>query len=61
MDKGIVLAGGSSQLKNVDSLFSRTIGVPVYVADDPELSVAKGTGIALENLDSYKMSILATK
>lgn len=61
MDKGIVLSGGSSLLKNIDQLLSRTIGVPVYVADEPVLCVAKGTGIALENLDSYKRSILATK
>jgi len=61
MDKGIIISGGSSLLKNIDQLLSRTIGVPVYIADEPILCVAKGTGIALENLDSYKRSILATK
>jgi rod shape-determining protein MreB len=61
MDKGIVLTGGSSLLRNIDQLISRTTGVPVYVADDAMLCVAKGTGIALDNLDSYKRSILATK
>lgn len=61
MDKGIVLTGGSSLLRNIDQLISRTTGVPAYVADDAMLCVAKGTGIALENLDSYKRSILATK
>lgn len=61
MDKGMVLSGGSSQLRNIDQLLSRTTGVPVYVADEALLCVAKGTGIALENLDSYKRSILATK
>lgn len=61
MDKGIVMSGGSSLLKNIDKLISRTIGVPVYVADDPLLCVARGTGIALDNLESYKRSILATK
>jgi rod shape-determining protein MreB len=35
--------------------------VPAYIADDALLCVAKGTGIALDNLDSYKRSILATK
>jgi actin-like ATPase involved in cell morphogenesis len=35
--------------------------VPAYVADDPQLCVAKGTGIALENLASYKRSILAAR
>ena len=61
MDKGVVLTGGSALLKNIDQLFSRTIGVPVHVADEPILCVAKGTGMALDNLDSYKRSILATK
>jgi len=61
MDKGIVLSGGSSLLRNIDQLVSRTTGVPAYVADDSLLCVAKGTGIALDNLDSYKRSILATK
>ncbi len=61
MDKGVILSGGSSLLRNIDQLFSRTLGVPVYVADEALMCVAKGTGIALENLDSYKRSILATK
>lgn len=61
MDKGMVLSGGSSQLRNIDKLFSQAIGVPAYVADEPDLCVAKGTGIALDNLESYKRSILATR
>lgn len=61
MDKGMVLSGGSSLLRNMDQLLSRTTGVPAYIADEPLLCVAKGTGIALDNLDSYKRSILATK
>jgi len=61
MDKGIALTGGSSLLRNIDQLISRTTGVAAYVADDAMLCVAKGTGIALDNLDSYKRSILATK
>lgn len=61
MDKGMVLSGGSSLLRNIDQLLSRTTGVPAYVADDALLCVAKGTGVALENLDSYKRSILAAR
>lgn len=61
MDKGIILSGGSAQLRNLDELIAQATGVPTYVADEPLLCVAKGTGIALENLDSYKRSILATK
>jgi rod shape-determining protein MreB len=61
MDKGMILSGGSSLLRNLDQLLSRTTGVPAFVADESLLCVAKGTGIALDNLDSYKRSILATK
>jgi len=61
IDKGMVLSGGSSLLRNIDQLLSRATGVPAYVADDALLCVARGTGIALENLDAYKRSILASK
>lgn len=61
IDKGIVITGGTALLRNLDQLISRTTGVPAYIADDAMLCVAKGTGIALDNLNSYKRSILATK
>lgn len=61
MDKGMVLSGGTSLLRNLDTLFAQAIGIPAYVADEAQLCVAKGTGVALENLESYKKSILATK
>lgn len=61
IDKGIIISGGSALLRNIDQLISRATGVPAYIADDALLCVAKGTGIALDNLDSYKRSILATK
>jgi rod shape-determining protein MreB len=60
MEKGMVLSGGSAQLRNMDKLFSEATGVPAFVADEPQLCVAKGTGIALENLESYKRSIFST-
>jgi rod shape-determining protein MreB len=61
MDKGIMMSGGSSQLRNLDELIAQSVGVATYVAEEPILCVAKGTGIALENLDNYKRSILSTK
>ncbi|MBD3311592.1 MAG: MreB/Mrl family cell shape determining protein [Candidatus Magasanikbacteria bacterium] len=61
MNKGIIMSGGSGQLRNLDELIAQATGVACYVADEPLLCVAKGTGVALENLDSYKRSVLATK
>ena len=61
IDKGMVLSGGSSLLRNMDKLLTQTTGVPAYVADEALLCVAKGTGVALDNLESYKRSVLATR
>ncbi|EKD78515.1 MAG: hypothetical protein ACD_41C00337G0019 [uncultured bacterium] len=61
IDKGMVISGGSGLLRNLDELLARAITVPAYVADDPLQNVVKGTGVALENLESYKRSILSTR
>ncbi len=61
IDKGMVLTGGTALLKNLDKLIGQSTGVPAYVAEDAILCVVKGTGVALDNLDSYKKSILASK
>ncbi len=60
MEKGMVLSGGTAQLRNIDRLLAQATGVPAYVADEPQLCVAKGTGVALENLEAYKRSIFAS-
>lgn len=61
IDKGIVVSGGGALLKNIDQLISRAITVPCYTADDPLVCVVKGAGVALENLDQYKRSILSAR
>ena len=50
IDRGMVMSGGTSKLRNLDKLFSKATGVPAHVADEPLYCVAKGTGIALELL-----------
>jgi rod shape-determining protein MreB len=60
IDKGIIMSGGTSLLRNIDQLISKATGVPAYIADDALYCVAKGTGIALENLEAYKRSILSS-
>jgi len=61
MDKGMVLSGGGALLRNLDQLITKTIGVPTYVADDALFCVIKGIGIALDNLDVYKRTIMLSK
>lgn len=61
MDKGIVMTGGGSLLAGVDALFTKVTGVPCQTAEDPMLCVAKGTGAAIENLESFKKSVLWLK
>jgi len=61
MDKGMVLSGGGALLRNLDQLIAKTIEVPCYVAEEPLLCVIKGIGIALENLDLYKRTIMLLK
>ena len=61
IENGIVMTGGGSLLRNLNILITRSTGVPATVAKDALYSVAKGTGIALEHLDSYKKSIVAKR
>ena len=61
IDHGIIMTGGSSQLRNLPELVFRRTGVKAILAKDPLYCVAKGTGIALDHLDVYKKSILAKK
>ncbi len=57
IDKGIVMSGGTSLIKNFDKLMTNITGVPCHVAEDAMLCVVRGTGVALENIDLYKRSI----
>jgi len=59
IDQGIIMTGGSSLLRNLPELVYRRTGVKATLADDALYCVAKGTGIALEHLDTYKKSIIA--
>ncbi len=57
IDKGVVMSGGTSLLKNFDKLMTMVTGVPCHLAEDALLCVVRGTGVALENIELYKRSI----
>lgn len=57
IDKGIVMSGGTSLLTNFDKLMTQMTGVPCHNAEDSLLCVARGTGVAMENIELYKRSI----
>lgn len=57
IDKGIVMSGGTSLLRNFDKLMTQEVGVPAHVAEKPMLCVVKGTGIALNSIEKYKKNI----
>ncbi|MGI5840730.1 MAG: rod shape-determining protein [Patescibacteria group bacterium] len=57
VDRGIVLSGGTAQLRNFNVLVTREIGVSAHVALEPQYCVIRGTGTAIENLDVYRRAI----
>lgn len=50
---GIYLAGGGALLRGLDKRLTERINIPFHIAEDPLLSVAKGTGVALKNVDRF--------
>jgi len=58
VDRGIVMAGGGSLLKGLDTLISKETGLPVSLAEDPLFCVVNGAGRALEKLDFFKDALM---
>jgi rod shape-determining protein MreB len=58
LERGIILAGGGSLLRGIDQIIRERTNIPVNVAEDPLLSIVKGTGMVLENLKKYEEVLL---
>jgi rod shape-determining protein MreB len=54
VDRGIVLTGGGALLQNIDVLIREETGLPITITDDPLSAVARGAGMALDQLDILK-------
>lgn len=61
IDQGIIMTGGSSQLRHLPELVFRRTGVKASLAKNAQHCVAMGTGVALHHLDTYKKSIIAKR
>ncbi len=57
IDRGMVMSGGTSQLRDLDGLLTKATGVPAHVAEDPMFCVVRGTGEALNKLDILQKSL----
>lgn len=57
VDKGIVMSGGGSLLRNLDFVLSQATGLPVFVAEEPLNCVVLGTGKVLENREAFKHAL----
>ncbi|OGJ05713.1 rod shape-determining protein, partial [Candidatus Nomurabacteria bacterium RIFOXYA2_FULL_35_9] len=61
MSRGITLSGGGALIPGLDQLLQNVLKIPVYVVEDPLSSVARGTGIILDDLASYKEVLIGNQ
>ena len=61
IDKGIVMSGGTSLLRNFDRMLTEETGVPAHVAEEPLLCVVRGTGVVMENIELWRRSVITRR
>lgn len=61
MHRGVYLAGGGALLKGLAELLENEINIPVHIAGDPLTAVARGTGIILEDIETYRDVLVANE
>lgn len=58
--RGLVLSGGGALIRGLDTLLHNSLKIPIYVSEDPLTAVARGTGIVLDDLESFREVLLNT-
>lgn len=61
VERGVVLAGGGALIKNIDTLISQKIEMPVYIADEPLECVVRGTGKTLMDIEKLKNVLINSR
>jgi rod shape-determining protein MreB len=61
MDRGIVMSGGGSMLRNLDILVNRETGMPVHLTEEPLLGVVRGAGKVLEEIETLRRVATASR
>jgi len=61
MHRGIFLSGGGALIKGLAELLENELNIPVHIAADPLTAMARGTGIILEDLDSFADILIANE
>jgi len=61
MHRGVYLSGGGALIKGLKELLREYLKIPIHIADDPLTSVARGTGVILENLDMFSEILIANE
>lgn len=57
IDRGMVLSGGTAQIRNIDELFTKATGVPAHVVDEPLYCVIRGIAEAIAHIDVVSRSL----
>ena len=57
MDRGVALCGGGSQLRGIDRYLTKSLGIPVYLVDNPTTCTAEGAARALTMLDVLRRTL----
>jgi len=61
MHRGITLAGGGALIQGLPELLQRVLKIPVYVVEDPLSAVARGTGVILDDVASYREILIGNQ